>query len=71
MWGNERVSYYFQGLCKNILMGQARVHNALDTSCGSKLHHHGNHYQEKRVMKERTEVRKEGGAGRFNMTETE
>lgn len=28
------------------------VHNALDTSCDSKLHHHGNHYQEERVMKE-------------------
>lgn len=27
--------------------------NALDTLCDSKLHHHGNHYQEKRVMKER------------------
>lgn len=23
------------------------VHNALDTLCDSKLHHHGNHYQEK------------------------
>lgn len=28
------------------------LHNALDTSCDSKLHHHGNHYQEERVMKE-------------------
>lgn len=29
------------------------AHNALDTLCDSKLHHHGNHYQEKKVIKKR------------------
>lgn len=28
------------------------VCNALDTSCDSKLHHHGNYYQENWVIKE-------------------
>ena len=37
------------------------MHNALDTLCDSKLHHHGNHYQKKRVMKEWME---EGGEDR-------
>lgn len=35
------------------------VHNAPNTLCGSKLYHHGNHYQEKWVMKERMEKGKD------------
>lgn len=38
------------------------VRNALDTLCDSKLHHHGNHYQEKRVMKEWMEEGKDRSA---------